>query len=189
MARRADYFKNVKRRATEIARARTGTQPAQNQQIQALSEIAPPMQNNILFTPTAPTMPVQPQLPIPSKDAGQRILSQNDLVNRGSPVPIVKDFMNIFNKSFWDPQGNQPKPTRLERDQASVLRNAMGYAGNRSLNDVLNSSNVDLLAAIEAARNTTTPLKRAGGSPFADTKAGRKLKAQAAALNNVKKKK
>jgi hypothetical protein len=145
--------------------------------ISAQSVIGSPA-NSMPFDPVSVMPPVataQPAMP-----------SQEDPMTPPRPLGrTMADFNKMFSYSYFDPESKDPRPTRQQRDQSSILRDALGYSGRMTLNDLVNLPQAQIEAAMETAR-TAGPLKIDKGSPFADTKAGRKLKAQSAKLNKKK---
>jgi hypothetical protein len=177
MAGRVDYFKNLKERANQVASDRTIARPIQPRPV----PLQPSQSNRFIQSPATGINATRSNLPTPAPQAMPAV-KKRPLGN------TVGSFNRMFSQSYFDPRGKDPRPTRQQRDQSSILRSALGYGGKMTLNDLVNLPQAQIEAAMEKAR-TSGPIKVDKGSPFADTKAGRKLKAQAAALKNLKKKK
>ena len=84
------------------------------------------------------------------------------------PRPLartIKDFNKIFSQSYFDPESKDPRPTKLQRDQSSVLRSALGYEGRMTLNDLVNLPQAQIEAALAKAK-ASGPLKIDKGNPW-----------------------
>lgn len=202
---RDDAFRQLAQRRASAARGRSGNFRAPRTTTPVAPEITPLSRTSA--APTASITPMQitnPQMgaitpasviPAPSMpvalDPGALMPAPAAAPQTPPAAPArplartMADFNKMFSYSYFDPESKDPRPTRQQRDQSSILRDALGYSGRMTLNDLVNLPQAQIEAALEKAR-TAGPLKIDKGSPFANTKAGRKLKAQAAKLNRGK---
>lgn len=199
----AGSFRNIAARRAAISKGKSGGFRTPRKTTPATPAVTPIQLSSTSITPQQVTNPqmgaITPQSVISSPGMSMPFdpvsvmppaaTPQPAMPPQGAPAaptrPLARtmaDFNKMFSYSYFDPESKDPRPTRQQRDQSSILRNALGYGGKMTLNDLVNLPQAQIEAAMETAR-TSGPIKIDKGSPFADTKAGRKLKAQSAKLN------